>query len=88
MRVVALQVNPGRHLAMESRTAVQATDRGIEGDVHAGRRGKRQVLLVDATDLEAVGLRPGDLREQVTVDLPGLMALPAGTSLAVGDAEV
>ena len=86
--VVALHVNPGRHRAMEPREAVMATERGVEGDVHAGRRGKRQVLLVDAGDLHAVGLAPGDLREQVTVDLPGLMGLRPAARLTLGEAEV
>jgi MOSC domain-containing protein YiiM len=62
---------------------------GLEGDVHAGRKdGKRQILLMDVNDVRDLGLRPGDLREQVTVDLAGLMLRPAGTRLRLGEAEV
>lgn len=44
------------------------------------------MLLVEAGALRALGLRPGDLREQVTVDLEGLDALAPGTRLEVGEA--
>jgi MOSC domain-containing protein YiiM len=64
-----------------------ATALGLEGDRHAGREeGKRQVLLAEAGDLRDLGLDPGDLREQVTLDLPGLMSLDEGTRLRVGEA--
>ena len=80
----------GEHLApLEMRDSVRATSLGLEGDRHAGREeAKRQVLLVEAGDLRDLGLAPGDLREQVTVDLPGLMALPEGTRLRIGQADL
>jgi MOSC domain-containing protein YiiM len=70
--------------------AIAVPGRGLEGDVHGKTReeGKRQVLLVDTQSLEAMGLSPGDLREQITVDLPGLQALSAGTRLLVGEADL
>ena len=63
-------------------------DRGLEGDLHSdGLPGKaRQVLLVDAGDLSTLGLEPGDLREQITVSMPGLMNAPPGSLLAIGEA--
>jgi MOSC domain-containing protein YiiM len=63
---------------------------GLEGDLHGKTRedGKRQVLLMDTESLEAMGLSPGDLRDQVTLDLPGLQRLPAGTRLRVGEADL
>lgn len=62
---------------------------GLAGDVHSGRSGSsRSVLLLDTDTVAELGLRPGDLREQVTVDLPGLQALPAGTRLRLGEATV
>ena len=85
-RVVAVHVTRVRHAAPEPVEAAAATADGIEGDIHAGGSGKRQVLLVDAGDARAVGLGPGELREQLTVDLPGLMALASGTRLQVGPA--
>lgn len=63
---------------------------GLEGDLHGKTRedGKRQVLLMDTESLEAMGLSPGDLRDQVTLELPGLQRLPAGTRLRIGEAEL
>jgi MOSC domain-containing protein YiiM len=63
-------------------------DRGLEGDLHGQGRagGRRQILLIDRASLEALGLRPGDLREQITVDFPPLEALAPGTRLQVGEA--
>lgn len=70
--------------------AIAVPGRGLEGDVHGKTReeGKRQVLLVDTQSLEAIGLTPGDLREQITLELLGLQELPAGTRLKVGEAEL
>ncbi len=85
-RVSALFVHPPEHWAdMSAVGEVRVTTKGIDGDVHAGR-GKRALLLVEAGDLLDLGLAPGDLREQVTVELPGLMGLAAGTRLSIGDA--
>jgi MOSC domain-containing protein YiiM len=57
---------------------------GIEGDSHAHRT-KRAVVIVDRSAEEALGLQPGDLREQITVEgLPGVTTLAPGTELRVG----
>jgi MOSC domain-containing protein YiiM len=86
-RVVALQLKREHWEPLRAVDAVEASARGLDGDTHAGREGgKRQVLLAAQDDLRELSLRPGDLREQVTVELPGLMALPAGTRLRVGRA--
>ena len=58
---------------------------GLEGNLHSGRD-RRQVLLLERETLDALGLAPGDLREQITVDVPGITGLPEGTRLRVGDA--
>jgi MOSC domain-containing protein YiiM len=70
--------------------AVAVPGRGLEGDLDGKTRedGKRQVLLMDTETLDALGLSPGDLRDQVTLDLPGLQRLPPGTLLRVGEAEL
>jgi MOSC domain-containing protein YiiM len=69
---------------------VAVPGRGLEGDLHGKTRedGKRQVLLMDTETLDALGLSPGDLRDQVTLDLPGLQRLPPGTLLRVGEVEL
>lgn len=86
-RVVSLQVKRRHWGPLEPVDAVRATDLGLDGDRHAGREdGRRQVLLVEARDLRDLGLAPGELREQLTVDVPGLMGLREGTRLRVGQA--
>jgi MOSC domain-containing protein YiiM len=87
-KVVSLQVVPGNHAATEFRDVVTAVEsKGIEGDWHF-HRGDRAVLLMDRGDLLDLDLRPGDLREQITLDLGDLMALPAGTRLRLGQATL
>ena len=75
----------------QPRAVAEATalpGRGLAGDMHAARQpgSRRQVLLVDQGDLSLLGLKPGDLREQITVRMPGLMGLPSGARLTVGEA--
>jgi MOSC domain-containing protein YiiM len=85
--VVALHLLENHEGSPRSVEEVRATPLGLEGDVHGGREGgKRQVLVMDAGDLRDLGLRPGDLREQVTVELQDLMRRPSGTRLRVGAA--
>ena len=86
-RVVSLQTKREHFAALEPVESFRATPLGLEGDKHAGREeGRRQVLLAEAGDLHDIDLKPGDLREQVTVDLPGLMSLAEGTRLRIGQA--
>lgn len=86
-RVVSVQVSEVPHRPPTAQPVVRAIPEvGIHGDRHGRPRGRRQVLLVDTGVLEALGLAPGDLREQITVDLPGLMGLAEGTRLSVGEA--
>jgi MOSC domain-containing protein YiiM len=63
---------------------------GVRGDRHYNERDKplRQILLVDQNNLNDLGLEEGSLREQVTVDMPGLQDLPIGSVLEVGGAAV
>jgi MOSC domain-containing protein YiiM len=85
--VVSLQMKRQHWAALEPVASVEANERGLDGDKHAGREGgKRQVLITDEDDLRDLDLKPGDLREQVTVRFPGLMSLPSGSRLAVGQA--
>ena len=57
---------------------------GLVGDSHEGRA-TRAVLIVDRSTLDECGLRPGDLREQVTLaGLPGVTPLTPGTELRIG----
>jgi MOSC domain-containing protein YiiM len=57
---------------------------GIEGDSHASSP-KRAIVMVDLSTHEALGLQPGDLREQITIaGLPGVSGLAPDTELRVG----
>jgi MOSC domain-containing protein YiiM len=89
--VVSIQLLKGHGQPQRPVSEVIALpSQGLEGDLHGKTRedGKRQVLLMDTESLEAMGLSPGDLRDQVTLELPGLQRLPAGTRLRIGQAEL
>jgi MOSC domain-containing protein YiiM len=84
--VISLQIVPGNHAPVRYVQEVSAVpDEGLEGDWHRGH-GRRSVLLMRSGDVRDLGIRPGDLREQITVDLPGLMKLAPGSRLRVGPA--
>lgn len=84
-RIVALHLKPpeGGVRRVEELTAIEGV--GFEGDKCAGRK-TRQVLFLSTDTLADFGYGPGDLREQLTVNLPGLQALPAGAQVQVGEA--
>jgi len=76
---------PKVRLAMEElEEAKVVADFGIDGCAHARPGGKRQVLLVDRETLEAMELRPGMLRENITTDGLNVNGLPIGQQLRVG----
>lgn len=84
-RVIALHLKPpaGGVEPVQSLEAVAGV--GFNGDKCAGRR-TRQVLLLSKETLDEFGYTPGLLREQVTVDLPGLQGLPVGAKVQAGEA--
>src|SRR2546427_875685 len=57
---------------------------GIEGDKHASAASKRQVLLADKEALDVVGVLPGTIKENVTVEGVDVMQLPAGSRVRLG----
>jgi len=69
------------------RQVSEATGRpggGFEGDSHVAKV-KRAVIVVDRSAEDALGLMPGDLREQITITgLPDVSTLAPGTELRVG----
>ena len=69
-------------------TANLIADLGIEGDKHASAASKRQVLLADKEALDAVGVLPGTIKENVTVEDVDVMSLPAGTRIRLGRSAV
>jgi MOSC domain-containing protein YiiM len=61
---------------------------GIEGDKHASAASKRQVLLADKEALDAVGVLPGTIKENVTLEGVDVMQLSAGSRLRLGRSAV
>ena len=83
--VIALQLHEER--CVQPRPVEEAdavVGGGLVGDSHAGKQ-TRSVLIVDRATLDAHGLRPGDLREQITLQgLPAVTELVPGTLLRIG----
>ena len=85
--VVALHASSGSRgplTALERATMVE--NRGLEGDRHSLPNNRRALLLMTQESLDQLGLRPGDVREQVTVRGLDLHGLVFGSRLKVGSA--
>jgi len=88
-RVQNLFRAPKKHLPMEELSEVRAaSDSGFEGCIHGRPGSKRQILLVDRETLEAMDLRPGVLRENITTDGLNVNSLPIGQQLRIGEAHL
>ena len=85
-RVVALHLKSAPGQLQPVTELVAVAGKGFEGDRCFGQA-HRQALFVALDEVTAFGYLPGDLREQVTVELDGLQALPTGTKLRVGAVE-
>jgi MOSC domain-containing protein YiiM len=70
------------------RTATLITGVGIEGDKHAVASSDRQVLLADQEALDEVGVEPGTIKENLTVEGLHVMGLPVGTRVRLGEHAV
>jgi hypothetical protein len=69
----------------EVETADAVTDFGFAGCAHAKKSSVRQVLLLDKETLDAMDLRPGRVRENITTEgidreWPGIGRTPAHRS--------
>ena len=65
--VVHLFRAPKRRLSMEEvETADAVTDFGFAGCAHAKKSSVRQLLLLDQETLDAMDLRPGRVRENIS----------------------
>ena len=84
-QVVSLQLHEGHGEPMRAvPEAIVRIGGGIEGDSHV-HRAKRAVTIVDRSTHDAVGVKPGDLREQITVEgMPSLGSLAEGVLLRIG----
>ena len=80
-----LFIKPGHREDMISVESIHAVQhKGIEGDASFGRS-KRQILIISQKVLEAYGLMPGDLRENITVSKLDVSSIPAEARLYIGD---
>jgi MOSC domain-containing protein YiiM len=84
-RVTSLRIRTTKHGGPTAvAEVVGRVGGGIEGDIHAGRP-FRAVLVVDQATLDALALRPGDLREEITIEgLPDVTNLPVDSELRIG----
>ena len=69
-------------------TATLITGVGLDGDKHASAASFRQVLLADQEALDAVGVAPGTIKENLTVEGLNVMELPVGSRVRVGAAAI
>ena len=64
------------------REVILVSGGGIQSDIHEHRK-TRSVVLMSTADLTKLELHPGDLREQITVDIPELMQLEVGSQIDI-----
>jgi MOSC domain-containing protein YiiM len=85
--VAGLFVSPGRGTGRsEARERVRAVaGQGLEGCAHANPP-RREVLLVSKDHLDSVGVAPGAIRENVTVEGFDVQEWPVGQQVRVGEA--
>jgi MOSC domain-containing protein YiiM len=84
-RIVSIQLCPGHREPMQLvSTATLITGIGMKGDKHAEARSDRQLLLADKEALDAVGVTPGTIKENLTVEGLNVMGLPVGTRVRLG----
>jgi MOSC domain-containing protein YiiM len=86
--IAGIWTSPARNSGrMDGHDRVQAiADHGLEGCAHARPGGKRQVLFASSDHLEAVGVEPGRIRENLTVAGTDVQAWPVGQRVRVGSA--
>jgi MOSC domain-containing protein YiiM len=84
-RVISLHVRTEKHgVPRPVAEVVGRAGGGLDGDVHA-QRTSRAVLVVDRATLDALGLAPGDLREEITIEgLPDVTNLAVDTEIRIG----
>src|ERR1700692_3696442 len=81
---------PKKRLPMEELEEVQViTNVGLEGCAHASPGGgPRQMLLVDRETLEAMDLRPGIVRENITTEGIDVNSLAHNQVLRIGEVRL
>ena len=73
----------GRSVAHERLQAIAG--QGMEGCAHANPP-RREVLFVSLEHLDSVGVEPGDIRENLTVEGADVQRWPVGQRVRIGEA--
>lgn len=89
VKITGVWTSPGRNTARsvphEKRRAI--VGEGLEGCAHANPP-KREVLFVSKEHLDSVGVEPGAIRENLTVEGTDVEQWPIGQRVKVGDEAV
>lgn len=86
-RVLHLQLKPQKGVCEPTDALVAEGGRGFVGDYSLGKR-RRQASACAIQELDDLGYGHGVLRENMTLDFPGLQDLDKGTRLLVGEVEL
>jgi MOSC domain-containing protein YiiM len=88
-KIASIQLCLGHRQSMQPvMTAKLIGQFGLEGDKHASAASKRQVLIADKEALDAVGVTPGTIKENITVEGLNAMRLPPGSRVRLGESAV
>ncbi len=85
--MVHLQLKPVKGTCEKVDALVAEGGSGFVGDYSLGKR-RRQASACAVQELDDLGYKPGVLRENLTLDFPGLQDLEKGTRLLVGEVEL
>ena len=87
--VLSLQLCSGHRKSMRRvEVALAVENLGLAQDAHALKDSSRQVLLIDEETLNALGLAPGDVRENLTTGGLSLKALRYRDRLRIGSEAI
>jgi MOSC domain-containing protein YiiM len=87
-RIANVWVSPAKNSGrMDGRETARAIEgHGLDGCAHARAGTKRQVLFASREHLDAVGVRPGRIRENFTVEGDDVHTWPIGQLVRAGGA--
>lgn len=86
MQVTELFIKPSHDAPMQPAAAIACSTRGIAGSVRSAPF--RQALVASRAVTAELGLKSGDLRENIVVDCDDLYDLPSGTVVTIGEARL
>lgn len=84
LQVTELFIKRQHDAPLQSVTSIACSTRGIAGGVPCAPF--RQALIASRSVTAKLGLKPGDLRENIVVDCDDLYDLPSGTVVKIGQA--